>query len=119
MLLPLFVDAPAYLFLCLAPCPHLHPYSPSFTLILLHTHHQNRNVFESTLFLLVAHSFDVGDLLDIEGVMYRVRKITLLYSVRQGMRGGVWWWCGGGGVRNLNTTNVNNPVMTATSMTSN
>jgi len=40
-----------------------------------------RNVFEATLFLLVAHAFDVGDLLEIEGTHYRVTKITLLYTV--------------------------------------
>jgi small-conductance mechanosensitive channel len=41
-----------------------------------------RNVFEATLFLLGAHAYDVGDMLDIEGTMYRVSKITLLYTVR-------------------------------------
>jgi small-conductance mechanosensitive channel len=38
-------------------------------------------VFEATLFLLVAHAYDVGDMLDIEGTLYRVMKITLLYTV--------------------------------------
>jgi small-conductance mechanosensitive channel len=39
-------------------------------------------VFEATLFLLVAHAYDVGDMLDIEGTPYRVCKISLLYTVR-------------------------------------
>jgi small-conductance mechanosensitive channel len=38
-------------------------------------------VFEATLFLLVAHAYDVGDMLDIDGTPYRVCKISLLYTV--------------------------------------
>lgn len=33
------------------------------------------------LFLFVEHAFDVGDLLEVEMVSYRVKKIDLMYTV--------------------------------------
>lgn len=35
------------------------------------------------LFLFVEHAFDVGDLLEVEGLSYRVKKIDLMYTVRE------------------------------------
>lgn len=40
-----------------------------------------RNIYESMLFLFVEHAFDVGDLLEVEAVSYRVKKIDLMYTV--------------------------------------
>lgn len=40
-----------------------------------------RQIFESMLFLFVEHAFDVGDLLEVELVTYRVKKIDLMYTV--------------------------------------
>jgi hypothetical protein len=33
------------------------------------------------LFLFVEHAFDVGDLLEVEGMQYRVKKIDLMYTL--------------------------------------
>lgn len=38
------------------------------------------------LFLFVEHAFDVGDLLELEAVQYRVKKIDLMFIVRTGAR---------------------------------
>jgi hypothetical protein len=35
----------------------------------------NRQIYESMLFLFVEHAYDVGDLLEVEAVQYRVKKI--------------------------------------------
>jgi small-conductance mechanosensitive channel len=39
------------------------------------------------LFLFVEHAFDVGDLLEVEAVQYRVKKIDLQFIVSEGGRG--------------------------------
>eukprot|EP00883_Tetradesmus_obliquus_P002966 jgi/Sobl393_1/1317/SZX72877.1 len=38
-----------------------------------------RQIYESMLFLFVEHAFDVGDLLEVEAVQYRVKKIDLQF----------------------------------------
>ncbi|KAF6259738.1 Mechanosensitive ion channel-domain-containing protein [Scenedesmus sp. NREL 46B-D3] len=40
-----------------------------------------RQIYESMLFLFVEHAFDVGDLLELEAVTYRVKKIDLQFIV--------------------------------------
>eukprot|EP00873_Tetraselmis_striata_P022184 jgi/Tetstr1/442448/TSEL_003194.t1 len=39
-----------------------------------------RNTFESMLFLFVQHPYDVGDRIEIDGVLFTVVKISLLYT---------------------------------------
>ncbi len=36
--------------------------------------------FESTLYLFIEHPFDVGDNVALNGDVYRVKKISLLYT---------------------------------------
>jgi hypothetical protein len=43
-----------------------------------------RQIYESMLFLFVEHAFDVGDLLEVETVQYRVKKIDLQFIVSRG-----------------------------------
>eukprot|EP00775_Hariotina_reticulata_P008975 gene8975-9150_t len=40
-----------------------------------------RQIYESMLFLFVEHAYDVGDLLEVEVVQYRVKKIDLMYTL--------------------------------------
>ena len=40
-----------------------------------------RNIYEATLFLFVEHAYDVGDLLEVEGSMWRVKQINLMFTV--------------------------------------
>jgi hypothetical protein len=40
-----------------------------------------RQIYESMLFLFVEHAFDVGDLLEVETMQYRVKKIDLMYTL--------------------------------------
>lgn len=47
-----------------------------------------KNMFESMLFLFVEHAYDVGDNILINGEIYRVKKITLLYTELVQVNGG-------------------------------
>lgn len=53
----------------------------------------NRQIYESMLFLFVEHAYDVGDLLEVEAVQYRVKKIG-----EGGSSHDHWWGSQGGSV---------------------